>query len=84
MVWRRYRQIGFGAELILAIDQRGVILGEEQFADSVLKRIRPAIRLWAAVPTIGSQVARHQYRFEVMKNQQRLLSRRTARRLPTS
>jgi hypothetical protein len=57
VVWRRYRQIGFGAELILVIDQRGVILGEEQFADSVLKRICPAIRLWGMPsPCIGMQV----------------------------
>jgi hypothetical protein len=57
VVWRRYRQIGFGAELILVIDQRGVILGEEQFADSVLKRNCPVIRLWGMPsPCIGMQV----------------------------
>jgi len=49
VVWRRYRQIGFGAELILVIDQWGVILGEEQLADSVLKRNADSA-LWACIP----------------------------------
>src|SRR5256885_14308465 len=54
VVWRRYRQIGFGAEVILVVDQRGVILGEEQVADAVLKRNCPVIRLRrGASPGIG-------------------------------
>jgi len=57
VVWRRYRQIGFGAELILVVDQRGVILGEEQFADSVLKRNCPVIRLGRVTsPSIRMQI----------------------------
>jgi hypothetical protein len=57
MIRRGHCQFRFAAELMLVIDERLVLSGEEELADSTFERDRPIVQLrCVSSPSISMQI----------------------------